>query len=195
MPEKVASAGKLLFFGTHILKSKEARANLDPIKEMLASSYRDDVSVSGEEIVARSQIAMGEAAYRATVAAGGKKQESLTVGWEVLGLDKEKATEIFEEVAHEGFKSSREQKYGSANQKYDKKGRKLDKEGELLNPEEATGDDDDDDDDDSPTGSVYECGECGYTLFIAQGRDFKFFSDTFECPECGAKKDKFVGRE
>lgn len=189
MPEKVASAGKLLFFGTHILKSKEARAKLKPIKDLLASSYRDDGVVSGDEIVTRSQIAMGEAAYRAAVAAGGKNQSELTIGWEVLGLDEETATQIFKEVAKEGFLSSREAKYGRAYSiKYDSKGRKIDDEGELVNPEEA---DADDKDDSTPSGNVQECTECGYTLFVAQGRDFKFFGSDFKCPECGAPKDKF----
>ena len=190
MPEKIASAGKLLFFGTHILKSKEAQAKLQPIKELLASSYRDDGVISGEEIVERSQVAMGEAAYRAAIAAAGKDQSDLTIGWEVLGLDKETATEIFEEVAKEGFMSSREAKYGRAyKQKYDSKGRKVDEKDELENPEEA--DADDDGDDTTPSGNVQECTECGYTLFVAEGRDFKFFGANFKCPECGASKDKF----
>ena len=36
-----------------------------------------------------------------------------------------------------------------------------------------------------------ECGECGYTLFIAAGREGKFFGDSYKCPECGAPKSKF----
>merc|ERR1711976_306850 len=144
-----------------------------PIKDLLASSYRDDGVISGEEIVDRSQIAMGEAAYRAAVAAAGKEQTDLTIGWEVLGLDKETATEIFSEVAKEGFMSSREAKYGKAySQKYDDKGRKVDADGKLENPEET--DQDDDEDDGTPSGNVQECTECGYTLFVAEGRDFKF---------------------
>jgi len=191
MPEKVASAGKLLFFGEHILKSNEAKSKLQPIKDLLASSYRDDGVVSGEEIVERSQIAMGEAAYRAAVASAGKSQTELTVGWEVLGLDKETATTIFNEVAKEGFMTGREAKYGRAySQKYDSKGRKIDDDGKLENPEEA--DKDDDGDSNAPaSGNVQECTECGYTLFVAQGRDFKFFGSNFKCPECGASKDKF----
>ena len=31
-----------------------------------------------------------------------------------------------------------------------------------------------------------ECEECGYTLFIAAGREGKFFGDSYKCPECGA---------
>mmetsp|Transcript_14694 Transcript_14694/g.20981 ORF Transcript_14694/g.20981 Transcript_14694/m.20981 type:complete len:483 (+) Transcript_14694:150-1598(+) len=190
MPEKAASAGKLLFFGTHILKTKEAKAALKPIKDTLASSYRDLGNVSGEEIVEKSQKAMGEAAYRAAVAVAGKDQTELTIGWEVLGLDKATATDIWSEVAKEGFVSEREAKYGSANQKYDEKGRALDKDGKLKNPEEAG---DDEDEQETPTGNVFECGECGFTLFIAEGRDFKFYGADFKCPECGAEKDKFVG--
>ena len=194
-PERIASAGKLLFFGEHILKSKAAKNKLKPIRELLASSYRDDVpgSVNGMEIVKRSQIAMAEAAYRAAVAEGGKKQTTLTVGWEVLGLKKDKAQEIFDEVAKEGFVSGREAKYASLKQKYDDKGRKVDTDGKLENPEEADQDDDDDDGDLNASGNVMQCEECGYTLFIAQGRDFKFYGDNFKCPECGANKDKFVG--
>lgn len=192
MPEKISSVGKLLFFGRHILKSKESRAKLEPIKDILAASYRDAGPISGEEIVERSQVAMGEAAYKNAVAKAGKNQETLTIGWEVLGLDEKKAMEIFKEVKGEGFLTGREAKYGGANQKYDKKGRKIDTE---ANPDEATEGDDEEDDADSPTGNVFECGECGYTLFIAKGRDFKFMSPTFECPECGAKKDKFKSPE
>lgn len=136
--------------------------------------------------------AIGEAAYRSAVLAGGKKQKKLTTGWEVLGLDKDTATRIFEDEAEEGFLSDREKMYGGQTTKYDKKGRRLDDEGNLENPEEA---DDDDDEDDDASGTspsnVYSCGECGYTLFIAKGREFKFYGDDFECPECGAKKDKF----
>jgi len=198
MPEKVASAGKLLFFGEHIFKTDEGRKKLQPIKKILAGSYRDYVGVSGEEIVEKSQIAMGEAAYKSAVAAAGKNQTTLTVGWEVLGLNETTATEIWTETARDGFLSAVEAKYatGFSNQKFDKKGRKTSDDGELLNPEEADDDDDNDNDEsgDDGTASVYECANnnCGYTLFVAKGRDFKFFGANFKCPECGAGKDKFV---
>lgn len=190
MPEKIASAGKLLFFGEHILKSPEGKAKLAPVKDLLASVYRDDGVISGEEIVEKSQLAMAEAAYRAAVAAGGKKQTELTVGWEILGLNEEAATKIFEEVAGEGFLSQREAKYGAKQQKYDAKGRKLDDDDELKNKEEADKEEEDADLS-TASGNVQECTECGYTLFVAEGRDFKFFNAGFTCPECGASKDKF----
>jgi len=38
----------------------------------------------------------------------------------------------------------------------------------------------------------YECTSCGYVLFPAAGREFKFFGEGFSCPQCGAGKDAFV---
>ena len=139
---------------------------------------------------------MGEAAYRATIAASGKDQNALTPGWEILGLTKETAERIFAEVAETGFKSKREMEYSGVRQKYDAKGRKIDDDGKLLDPSEAEDDEDGSDDGGGSgvSGSVYECTECGYTLFPAAGREFKFFPDTFKCPECGASKDKFEDR-
>ncbi len=193
MPEKIASAGKLYFFGSKILKSPEAKAKLQPIFNLLADQYDDDSVISGKEIVEKSQIAMGEAAYKAAVAGAGKGQTELTIGWEVLGLSEDKAVEIFEETAGEGFLTQREAKYGAKQQKYDDKGRKVDDKGELENPEEA---DDEEDEESLPaSGNVQECTECGFTLFVAEGRDFKFFNAGFTCPECGASKDKFKPAE
>lgn len=192
MADKLASAGKLLFFGERILNSPGGKAALQPIRDMLATNYRQ----GGKAIVETSLIAMGEAAYRNAVSAGGKDQESLTVGWEVLGLSQETAERIFEECADLGFKSRREIQYGGARQKYDKKGRRIDADGALEDPTQKEDDDDDDKDDGGggSAGNVYECTECGYTLFPAKGREFKFFPNSFKCPECSAPKSKFVGR-
>ena len=139
--------------------------------------------------------AIAEAAYRSSVQEAGKNQQSLTVGWEVLGLDKDTATRIFEEEAEEGFVSAREQMYGSQSQKYDAKGRPIDSEGKLTDPEDAAAAEEEEEEDELPASNVYECGECGYTLFIAKGREFKFYGDDFKCPECGAPKDKFEARD
>jgi len=38
----------------------------------------------------------------------------------------------------------------------------------------------------------FECTKCGYVLFPAAGREFKFFGEGFTCPGCGATKDDFV---
>ncbi len=41
---------------------------------------------------------------------------------------------------------------------------------------------------------AHECSQCGYTLFVAPGRESKFFGDDFTCPECGSDKSKFHTR-
>jgi rubredoxin len=189
--EKISSAGKLLFFGSRILKSPEGKAALVPIREMIKATYRE-ASVA-ETMVETSQQAMAEAAYRSAVIAGGKNQDSLTVGWEVLGLDNETATRIFEDEAKEGFVSDRVKMYGGQSTKYDAKGNAIDKEGNLLDPENAI--EGSDDDDNTPSSNVYECSDCGYTLFVAKGRESKFYGEGFKCPECGAAKDKFKPKD
>lgn len=135
---------------------------------------------------------MAEAAYKTAVLAAGKGQTALTPGWQVLGLNKETATRIFEEEAKNGFLSEREKMYGGQTQKYDSKGNPITKEGKPVDPEAAAVVNDEPDE---PASNVYECTECGYTLFIAKGREFKFYGDNFKCPECGAEKDKFKARD
>eukprot|EP00980_Cylindrotheca_fusiformis_P001449 scaffold345_cov134-Cylindrotheca_fusiformis.AAC.60 len=189
---KISSAGKLLFFGSRILKSPEGKAALQPIKDMIKATYRE-ASVA-ETMVETSQQAMAEAAYRSAIQAAGKNQKSLTVGWEVLGLSKEVATNLFEEEAETGFLSDREKMYGGQSQRYDSKGRPVDRDGKLANPEDQEAAKEEDATDE-PDSNVYECSECGYTLFVAKGREFKFYGEDFKCPECGAAKDKFRGRD
>ena len=51
--DKISSAGKLLFFGSHILKSAEGKASLAPIKDMIKATYRD--ATVAETLVDTSQ--------------------------------------------------------------------------------------------------------------------------------------------
>jgi rubrerythrin len=139
---------------------------------------------------------MAEAAYRATVQAGGKNQSKLTAGWQLLGLDKATASRIFEEQKEEGFVSDREAMYAGQTRKYDKQGRQIKEDGKLANPEEADADANDkgEEEQQEAMSNVYECGQCGFTLFIAEGRESKFFGADFKCPECGAPKSEFKAR-
>lgn len=191
--QKISSAGKLLFFGSRILKSPEGKAALEPIKEMIKATYRE--ATVAETMVETSQQAIAEAAYKTAVLAAGKNQNSLTIGWEVLGLSKETATRVFEEEAEAGFLSDREKMYGGQSQKYDAKGRPVDREGKLVDPEDQKAAEEEEEEDEGPASNVYECSECGYTLFIAKGREFKFYGEDFKCPECGAEKDKFNAKD
>jgi len=196
-PEKISSAGKILFLGNRILKSPEGLEALEPIKEMIKATY-GDIEIA-ETMVETSQQAMAEASYRVVVQTGGKSQTSLTEGWQTLGLDRDTAQRIFNNEAEEGFALDRETMYGGQKRRYDKKGRLLNKDGKLDDPAEAAAAKNEAKETEAKeteaVSNVYECGECGYTLFIAQGRESKFFGPDFKCPECGAAKDKFEARD
>lgn len=38
---------------------------------------------------------------------------------------------------------------------------------------------------------VFKCSECGYEMYPARTREFKFFPENFKCPVCSASKDAF----
>lgn len=38
---------------------------------------------------------------------------------------------------------------------------------------------------------VFKCGGCGYEMYPARGREFKFFPDSFKCPLCQSPKSAF----
>ena len=157
---------------------------------------------------------MAESAYRDAVAEAGPGQTKITEGWKVLGLDKETATKIFEETKALGFLSrnelwkKEEEDAARAAMEAEEKAREdlrnsIDKDGNLIDPDaeidpdkritdEDLNRDDDDEEDSGPTsGGAKECGNCGYTMFIAAGREGRFFSSGFTCPECGAGRDQF----
>ncbi|GKY99021.1 hypothetical protein MPSEU_000857800 [Mayamaea pseudoterrestris] len=187
---RAASAGKLLFLGNRILKSPQGKKALLPIREMIKSTYRQ--SSSADTLMDVSQQAMAEAAYKTTVTAAGKNQSSLTPGWEVLGLQKEVAQRIWDEAAKEGFVTEREALYSGQRTKYDKNGNIITDEGKLVDPENANSSKDANDE---PVSGVFECGKCGFTLFVATGRESKFYGSSFKCPECGAPKSEFSARD
>lgn len=37
----------------------------------------------------------------------------------------------------------------------------------------------------------FKCGGCGYVMYPARGREFKFFPDSFRCPLCQSPKSEF----
>lgn len=208
-PQKMAIASKVLFYSEHVFKDKSAKKKMSPLIKNLAHRFGD------VEAVMDLQSEMGESAYRDAVAEAGPGQTKITEGWKVLGLDKETATKIFEETKALGFLSrdelwkKEEEDMARAAFEAEERARQdlrdsIDKDGNLIDPNDDIDPDkritdedlnkykDDEDDDDSagPPGAK-ECGNCGYTLFIAKGREGKFFSSSFKCPECGAARDQF----
>lgn len=85
--------------------------------------------------------------------------------------------------------------YGGQSTKYDAKGRAVDKDGNYLDEFDKKEAEKEEEKEADPASNVFECSECGFTLFIAKGREFKFYGDDFKCPECGAAKEKFKARD
>lgn len=208
-PNSMAIASKVLFYSDHVFKAESAKKKMAPLIKQLSLMF------GGVEEVQQQQTDMAESAYRDAVAEAGKGQTKLTEGWKVLGLDKETATRIFEETKKLGFLSRQElflkdeadMKQAALDEEkrlkddlvnsIDKDGNLIDPDDEvdpdkLINPDDLGKELDDDDNDDAPSsGGAKECGKCGYTMFIAKGREGKFFSSGFKCPQCGASRDEF----
>ena len=208
-PNSMAIASKVLFYSEQVFKDKSAKKKMTPLLKQLTRMFGD------VEAVMNQQRDMAESAYRDAVAEAGEGQTKITEGWKVLGLDKETAERIFEETKELGFLSRKElwQKeeddIARAQYEAEEKARQdlrnsIDKDGNLIKPgdeidedkkitdEDLNQDYDEDEDDSGPTsGGAKECGNCGYTMFIAAGREGRFFSSGFTCPECGAGRDQF----
>eukprot|EP00545_Synedropsis_sp_CCMP1620_P005428 CAMPEP_0119007140 /NCGR_PEP_ID=MMETSP1176-20130426/2794_1 /TAXON_ID=265551 /ORGANISM="Synedropsis recta cf, Strain CCMP1620" /LENGTH=462 /DNA_ID=CAMNT_0006959215 /DNA_START=30 /DNA_END=1418 /DNA_ORIENTATION=- len=189
--EKISSANKLLFFGNHIFESDEGKAKLQGIKDIIKSTYRSDAG--SDAIVDTSQYAMGESAYRSVAQKTGPSNK-IPDGWQVLGLKQEAALQIYKEEKEAGFKSASEEIYGGQNEKYNKKGQRVDAKGfaiEEADIEQNAKDAEFETEESTSTSGAFECENCGYTLFVAKGREAKFFGAGFQCPECGSAKDQF----
>mmetsp|Transcript_15452 Transcript_15452/g.23454 ORF Transcript_15452/g.23454 Transcript_15452/m.23454 type:complete len:513 (-) Transcript_15452:72-1610(-) len=209
-PNSMAIASKVLFYSEHVFKDKSAKKKMSPLIKQLTKMF------DGVEAVMEQQKDMAESAYRDAVAEAGPGQEKMTQGWKVLGLDKETATGIFEETKALGFLSRRElwqkEEEDAVREQYEAEERlrqelrdSVDKDGNVIDPDADVDPDkvitdedlnqdweDDDAGDGEPTsGGAKECGNCGYTMFIAKGREGRFFSSSFKCPECGAARDQF----
>jgi len=207
-PKSMAIASKVLFYSEQIFKDKAAKKKTVPLIKNLTKMF-DDV-----ETVMNQQKDMAESAYRDAVAEAGSGQTKITEGWKVLGLDRETAETIFEETKALGFLSRKElwqkeeddvamaemRAAEDARQKLrdsiDKDGNLIDPDADDVDPDKLITDEDldkeyEEDDDMAITPGAKECSNCGYTLFIAKGREGKFFSSSFSCPECGASRDQF----
>lgn len=211
-PASMSIASKVLFYSEHVFKDKSAKKKMGPLIKQLSEMF------DGVEEVMRQQKEMAESAYRDAVAEAGPGQERTTEGWKVLGLDKETATTIFEETKALGYLSRDELWKKQANdaaheQMMAEEARaqalrdSIDKDGNVIDPNDKDSidpdklitdedlnqdwEDDKDDDGVASTGGAKECGNCGYTMFIAKGREGKFFSSSFKCPECGSPRDQF----
>ena len=204
-----ALRAKILFAADRVFTAEKANAALQPLRELASSSYRS--KETGAEILKVSQRAMAERAYRdqaldelGSLSAAELAEAGLPDGWDLLGLAEADAQAIVDEVRAEGGSKRDYTKYyeepSDEEIEADKDFKADALAAKLLAKSLEDWDEDDEDggamkkEPAAATGGVYECGECGYTLFVAKGRDFKFYGDDFKCPECGTGKDGFSDR-
>jgi len=157
----------------------------------------------GDEVIDVLQKTLTEQAYKDVLAAAGGPEEGLQPGFEVLGLTQAEAQTVVdglleekrlaeEEAARIAAEKAEEERvlkireaawkgmqgevktHGETEEDREARKKKAKKE-----PERAEGT------------HEYECTMCGYTLFVARGREFKFFGDDYKCPQCGADKKYF----
>lgn len=209
-PKSMAIASKVLFYSEQVFTDKSAKKKMAPLIKQLTTMF------DGVDAVMDQQKDMAESAYRDAVAEAGPGQDKITDGWKVLGLSKDTATSIFNQTKKLGFLSRQElwkkeeqdlviEGIEAEERMREELRNSVDKNGNLIKKDEDVdpdlvitdedfdrGDEDDDEGDDDPTsGGAKECGNCGYTLFIAAGREGRFFSSGFVCPECGKGRDQF----
>jgi len=189
----VATTSQLVFYGTQMFKDKAAMKTLNPLIKMLKDMTGD------MELMQDAQKEIGAAGYRDAIAEKGEGQTKPLKGWEWVGLSKEEATKIFEETRDMGYLGAQEyniklQEDARVERMKDEMERKWLAELKLENPDidlENPPEFVEDKNEVAKGETIKECTKCGYVLFIAKGREGKFFSAGFKCPQCGAPKDKF----
>jgi len=172
-----SSRGKALFYAT--------RCGLESAQ--LASLAAEGLDGSAE-FLAATQSNLAEQAYVAALGEGPPFAVNAAVGAD-LGIDAETQTRILDDLNvnpaevddREDWRKELEDQVEAESGPIDDSDvdltDKFAKEGDPGVKQEMT--------------LTCECTECGYTLFIAAGREGKFFGDDYKCPECGCNKSKF----
>jgi len=184
--------GKLVFLAERAVPAAASAAKL-----------RTKFPSWSEETVSTLQRAMLENLYRDLIEEGPGHDAPETL--QMLGLSAAEASRLEQEVADkkaeaDAAKQAEQAERLRAEQLQDAI-RKASEVGKVSTrttdePEGGGGDDFVAGGDDAGDGGTheYECTECGYVMFPAKGREFKFFGDDFKCPTpgCGADKSAFV---
>lgn len=182
---------KLYFLGTILAEKDEKLFKiLEPLRRRIEASFYAD----GPSMLKIRTNEMAEAALKAAIEAmpGDQMLES---GWEELGITPERASEIASEMNDEAPLNA-EAFYSTGglptnDEESDPDAAAMLKQLETEIEEKKTQPQDEKDPEPEGTPKSYECTVCGYKMFVAKGREFKFFGDDFKCPECGAGKSKF----
>lgn len=151
----------------------------------------------GPEYVDSLQAMMLEKAFKAAVLAKAEDLASAAVPAEyaTLGLSQDGAAQLLAKFVAEEAEERRRAEIEADEALSEERARldlaqalvaEIERERKPFQPEEPQPAD-------APVaGKALECSNCGYMLFPAAGREFKFYGDDFKCPQCGAGKDSFT---
>ncbi|CAM9407966.1 unnamed protein product, partial [Hapterophycus canaliculatus] len=184
---------KLLFLGGLIAKGDEkAEAALEPLKKNVEASFPGD----GANMLKIRNNNMAESALKAAIEAV-PDGEMLESGWEELGMDDQWAARVATDLADDeqpvgGIDFYKTGGPATNDAESDPVAAKALAAMEADIEEKKTEPQDEKEPEAEGSAKSYECQVCSYKMFVAKGREFKFFGDDFKCPECGAGKNKFT---
>lgn len=154
----------------------------------------------GTELIDILQNSLTEQAYKEILDAAGGPEKGLQPGFQTLGMSKGDAEACVAKLVEENRIAAEEAARIAAEKAEEEKilkirEKKWSKEGEKKK-DETKASDDDAEGEGKPSkvedgAHEYECTKCGFTLFVAKGREFKFYGDDFKCTQCGAGKESF----
>ncbi|CAM9390517.1 unnamed protein product [Ectocarpus sp. 12 AP-2014] len=184
---------KLLFLGGLVAQGdSKAQEALEPLRQNVQSSF----PVDGANMLKIKERDMAESALRAAIS-DVPEGEMLESGWEELGMDDQWAARVATDMVDNDDPAGGLDFYKTGGPPTGDAESDPDAAKALAAMEEdmaakKTEPQDEKEPEAEGTAKAYECTVCGYKMFVAKGREFKFFGDDFKCPECGAGKNKFL---
>lgn len=201
---RVFDAERLLFYGERVLPSDEGKAGLEPLRAGLMARHKSN-AVAYVELASLS-IAME--AYKAQVVAakrGGRFAPKAPTSEDArrLGLDADDEELLMEELEQQGYSVDYNAWKGKAKEAAKNMGAERRGEGNLTEVSAMVEADEAGASaaaaefaaKEAMLGTTVTCDGCGYTMFIAEDREDKFFDEDYVCPECDAPRSKFTVSE
>lgn len=191
--KKPVAVGKVLLLAERILKDTQALNLLQPLKDdITAKTYGKDPEVAAKLFDA-SQNMLLEAAIRQvaenlpeTLETMDEARDLIKAEASLIGVPEEKAMGILDQLLEE----ARLEEESDSEEIERPQGEAM---AALMEAAETKGEQG------APVAAgsgplIVDCSNCGYVLFVAKGREEKFFGPDYTCPECGAPKSDMVVR-
>jgi len=151
----------------------------------------------GAEVIDVLQQTLTEQAYKDILNANGGPENGVQPGYAELGYSQQEAEECVARLVEENRIAAEEAARIQAEKDEEERILNIRKKAWSKNDPNKDGDEaDGKDSEPAPEereegAHEYECTKCGFTLFVAKGREFKFYGDDFKCQGCGAGKEDF----